>query len=288
MNARAVMIAACFAALFAFSAAVQAQGPALGPSFGPPKMTLVPVRDNIYMIRKAPSGNVTMLVGKKEVILIDAKFLQDHDGIMKIVRSVTDLPVRYVINTHMHPDHAGGNPAMQMMGADVIASENARRIMAERQTPGLPNIAIRDYLRIYLDDMPIDLHYYGRGHTDNDVVIHLPTKHILIAGDLFALYGPYRAVIDYSAGGSLRDWTRTLDRVLQLDFDTVIPGHSGLTDRKNMEGYRAYLARTQEMLRQMNKQKRSRDDIKSMLQSQFNWGGLEMQVGLDGAINEMR
>jgi cyclase len=288
MKARTVMIAVSLAALFGFSAAVEAQAPALGASFGPPEMTLVPVRDNIYMIRKAPSGNVTMLVGKKEVILIDVKFPQDHDGIMKIVRSVTDLPVRYVINTHMHPDHAGGNPAMQMLGADVVASENARRIMAERKTPGLPDIAIRNYLRIYLDDMPLDLYYFGRGHTDNDIVIHLPTKRILISGDLFALYGPYRAVIDYSAGGSLRDWTRTLERVLQLDFDTVIPGHSGLTDRKNMEGYKDYLSRTQDMVREMNRQKRSHDDIKSMLQSEFNWGGLEMRVGLDGVINEMQ
>lgn len=157
-----------------------------------------------------------------------------------------------------------------------------------RGTPGLANITIRNFLRIYLDDMPIELHNYGRGHTDNDIVIYLPTKKILIAGDLFALWGPYRAVIDYSAGGSLRDWTRTLDRVMQLDFDTVIPGHSGLTDRKNMQGYRAYLARTQAMVHQMLRQKRSRDDIEAMLKSEFNWGGLEMQVGLDGAINEMQ
>jgi cyclase len=283
MKAKALTIAACLAVLFGFSAAVRAQG-----GFGPPELTLVPVRDNIYMIRNAGSGNVTMLVGEKEVILVDDKFPQDHDGIMKLVRSITDLPVSYVINTHMHPDHAGGNPAMQAMGVHVIASENARRIMAERRTPGLPNIAMRDYLRLYLDDMPLDLHYFGRGHTETDIVIYLPTQRLLIAGDLFALYGPYRAVIDYTAGGSLRDWTNTLDRVLQLDFDTVIPGHSGLTDRKNMEGYRDYLARTQDMVREMNKQERSRDEIKAVLESEFNWGGLEMRVGLDGVITEMQ
>jgi glyoxylase-like metal-dependent hydrolase (beta-lactamase superfamily II) len=283
MNRRFMLVAACVAAMSAVSGTVLAQG-----GFGPQELTLVPVQDNIYMIRNAGSGNITMLVGKKEVILVDAKFPQDHDGIMKLVRSVTELPIRYVINTHMHPDHAGGNPAMQDIGADVIASENGRRIMAERQTPGLANIAIRDYLRMYLDDMPLDLYYFGRGHTDNDIVILLPTKRILIAGDLFALYGPYRAVIDYTAGGSLRDWTRTLERVLRLDFDTVIPGHSGLTDRKNMEGYEDYLTRTQDMVREMNKQKRSQDDIKAMLQSEFNWGGLEMRVGLQGVITEMQ
>ena len=283
MNARAIFFAVCLGVALGIAAPAHAQG-----GFGPPQLTLVPVKDNIYMIRNMGAGNITMLVGQKYVILIDAKFPMDHDGIMKIVGGVTKLPIRYVINTHMHPDHAGGNPAMQMVGADVIASENGRRIMAERQAPGLANITLRDYLRVYLDDMPIDLYYFGRGHTDNDIVIHLPTKKMLIAGDLFALYGPYREVIDYTAGGSLRDWTRTLERVLQLDFDTVIPGHSGLTDRKNMEGYKDYLTRTQDMVREMNKQKKTRDEISAVLKSDFDWGGLEMQVGLDGVITEMR
>lgn len=283
MNSRTVIRAVCLAVVSGMSAAVQAQG-----GFGPPELTLVPVRDNIYMIRNAGSGNVTMLVGETEVILIDAKFPQDHDGIMDHVRSVTDLPVRYVINTHMHPDHAGGNPAMQQIGAAIVASENARRIMAERGTPGLPGITMHDHVRFYLDDTPIDLYYFGRGHTDGDIVVHLPGERLIITGDLFALYGPYRAVIDYSAGGSLRDWTRTLERVLQLDFDTVLPGHSGATDRANLEGYVDYLARTQAMVREMNRQERARDDIRAMLESEFDWGGLEMRVGLDGAIIEMQ
>jgi glyoxylase-like metal-dependent hydrolase (beta-lactamase superfamily II) len=277
------MFAAGLAAQCALSAAAHAQG-----GFGPPELTLAPVRDNIYTIRNAGSGNTTVLVGEQSVILIDDKFPQDHDGIMRYVRSITDAPVRYVINTHMHPDHVGGNPAMQEIGADVVASENARRIMAERGTPGLPAITMDDFMRIYLDDMPIDIHYLGRGHTDGDIVVHLPNQRIVITGDLFALYGPYRAVIDYPSGGSLRDWTRTLERVLQLDFDTVIPGHSGVTDRSNVEGYVGYLTRTQEMVREMNRQQRSREDIQAMLESEFDWGGLEMRVGLGGVITEMQ
>jgi cyclase len=278
-----VIFAAALAVSFGVTPAVQAQG-----GFGPPELTLFDVQENIYTIRNVSSGNATMIVGEEGVILIDAKFPQDHDGIMELVRQVTDAPLLYVINTHLHPDHVGGNPAMQGIGAAVVASENARRIMVEREQPGLPNIVLRDYIRIYLDDTPIDLHYFGRGHTDGDIVVHLPTESVIVMGDLFALYGPYRAVIDYTAGGGLRDWTRTLERVLQLDFDTVIPGHSGVTDRENIEGYIDYLTRTQNMVREMNAQQRSRDDIRAMLESEFNWGGLEMAIGLDGVISEMR
>lgn len=283
MKQCAVSIAAFLFALLGLAATAHAQG-----GFGPQELTLVPVRERIYMIRNTGSGNVTVLVGEKAVILVDDKFPQDHAGIMELVRSITDVPVHYVINTHMHPDHVGGNPALQALGADVVASENARRIMAERGIPGLANITMEDFLRIYLDDMPIDLHYYGRGHTDGDIVVYLPEERILIAGDLFALYGPYQPVIDYSAGGSLRDWTRTLERVRQLDFDTVIPGHSGLTDRANLEGYIDELARTQDMVREMNRQKRSRVDIETVLKSEFHWGGLATGIGLDGVINEMQ
>jgi cyclase len=283
MNARTLAVASVLTLLLGVAQLAHAQG-----GFGPPELTLVPVRDNIYMIRDAGSGNVTMLVGKSSVILVDDKFPQDHDGIMKLVRSVTQNPIQYVINTHLHPDHTGGNAAMQGVGAAIIASENARRIMAERKLPGLPNMEVRDYLRIYLDDMPLDLHYFGRAHTDGDIVIYLPTQRLLIAGDMFALYGPYQPVIDYSAGGSLRDWPRTLQRALMLDFDTVIPGHSGLTDRATMEGYVDELVRTEDMLREMNAKKRSREDIQKVLESEFHWGGLALRLGLDGVIREMQ
>jgi glyoxylase-like metal-dependent hydrolase (beta-lactamase superfamily II) len=283
MNSTATTLIVGLAVALGAASSVQAQG-----GFGPPEMTRVEVQENIYAIRNAMSGNATVIVGEAGVVLIDDKFAQDHEAIMKLVREVTDAPLLYVINTHMHPDHAGGNPGMQDVGAAVIASENARRIMAERNTAGLPNITMRDYMRIYLDDLPIDLHYFGAGHTDGDVVVHLPTESLVITGDLFALYGPYRAVIDYSAGGSLRDWTRTLERLLELDFDTVIPGHSGTTDRQNIEGYIEYLTRTQNMVRDMNTQRRPREDVQAMLESEFNWGRLEMAVGLDGVIAEMR
>jgi len=283
MTIKCTIAAGTVAALVGFWGTANAQG-----GFAAPELATVKVRDNIYMIRSGASGNVTVIVAGDSVLLIDSKFAMEHDGVMAQLKKITDKPVRYVINTHLHGDHTGGNAAMQALRAEVIASQNARRIMTETQTEGLPNIVLDDYLRIYLGTMPIDIHYFGRGHTDGDVVIHLPEERIVIMGDLFATWSPYVHLIHYAAGGSARDWSRSLERALELDFDTVIPGHSGVTDRATMEGYLAETVRLQDMVRQMNRAKRSRDDIQAMLMKEFGWSTFMLNFGLDGLITEMQ
>jgi cyclase len=283
MTSKYTITAVAFAALLTCWGSAHGQG-----GFGPPELTTVKVRDNIYMIRNAMSGNVTVLVSDDGVLLIDDKFAPDHKGIMEHLKKITNQPVRYVINTHLHADHTGGNAQMQALDAKVIASQNARRIMAETQTEGLPNIVLDDYLRIYLGALPIDIHYFGRGHTDGDIVIHLPTERIVVMGDLFATWEPYVHLIHYAAGGSARDWSRSLERALQLDFDTVIPGHSGVTDRAHMEKYLAETVRLQDMVRQMNRAKRPREDIQKMLETEFGWSAFMMNFGLEGLITEMQ
>ncbi len=280
--ASAGLIAAAAAGLLA-AAAADAQ-----ERFGPPELATTRVTDDVHVIRDRGSGNVTVLVADHGVLLIDDKFPQNHAGLLAEVAKLTDQPVRFVINTHMHADHSGGNALLQALGVPVIASANARRIMAETQTEGLPDITIDEHLRIHFGGKPVDLYYFGRGHTNGDVVVHLPEDRIVVMGDLFALYGPYEHLIHYAAGGSARDWSQTLERVLELDFDTVIPGHSAVTDRANLEGYLAETLRLQDMVREMNRQQRPREEIEAVLRSEFNWSGLSMQFGLDGIIAEMR
>ena len=129
------------AALVAFSSGAQAQRPQNqggapadpGAGFGPQQLTTFKVRDNFYMIRSGQSGNCSVLIADDGVVLIDNKFEMDHDGIMTKLREITDKPVLYVINTHMHADHSGGNATKQALGAKVIAHENARFQMAMAQ-----------------------------------------------------------------------------------------------------------------------------------------------------------
>jgi cyclase len=277
------LVALTALAAFAFASGVQAQG-----GFAPPELATTKLRDDVYLIRSGASGNVTALLADEGVVLIDDKFAMDHDGVMAELRKVTDKPVLYVINTHLHQDHSGGNAAMQALSAKVIAHENARRTMAETQSLGLPNITLEEHLRLYHGEFVLDLYYLGRGHTDGDIVIHLPRQRIVVMGDLFATWEPYVHLIHYAAGGSLREWSRTLERALALDFDTVIPGHSGVTDRAHLETYLATTVRMQEMIREMNRARKTRAEIQAMLEMEFGWSGFVTDFGLDGAIGEMQ
>jgi glyoxylase-like metal-dependent hydrolase (beta-lactamase superfamily II) len=259
-----------------------------GAGFGPPELTTVKISDNFYMIRSAQSGNCSVLVADDGVVLIDNKFEMDHEAIMTKLREITDKPVLYVINTHLHADHSGGNATKQALGAKVIAHENARFQMAKTQTAGLPNLTLEDHLRLYHGEFVLDLYHLGRGHTDGDVVIHLPEQRMIFMGDLFATYDPYVHLIHYAAGGSLREWSRTLERALALPFDTVIPGHGGPTDRAHLETYLGITVRMQDMIREMVRARRSREDIQKMLETEFGWSGFITNFGLDGAIGEMQ
>ena len=240
------------------------------------------------MIRNGQSGNCSVLVADDGVVLIDNKFEMDHDAIMTKLREITDKPVLYVIDTHLHADHSGGNATKQALGAKVIAHENARFQMAKTQATGLPNLTLEDHMRLYHGEFVLDLYWLGRGHTDGDIVVHLPEQKMIFMGDLFATWDPYVTLIHYAAGGSLREWTRTLERALALPFDTVIPGHGGPTDRAHLETYRAQLVRMQDMVREMNRAKKSREDIQKMLETEFAWSGFVTNLGLDGVIGEMQ
>ena len=184
------------------------------------------MKEDLYEI-EGDGGNVAVLVTNEGVLLIDDKFDQDHDAIMEKIKSVTNQPVKYVINTHYHADHSGGN-AKFLPTAEIISTENARNnILQHKQSNAPPGvmparIVFNQETAVFLGGKEVRARYMGRGHTNGDAVIYFPQLKVLHTGDLMANASP---LIDYSGGGSLIEWTKTLDEALKLDFDTVIPGH---------------------------------------------------------------
>ncbi|HWX00421.1 MBL fold metallo-hydrolase [Collimonas sp.] len=111
---------------------------------GPPpaKLDLIKVKDDLYVIHNdIVPGNSTALITSEGVLLVDDKFDVDHNGILEQLKKVTDQPIKYVVNTHHHADHSGGNAKMQDMNAIVVATEEARQNMVDGKQPGLPGIA---------------------------------------------------------------------------------------------------------------------------------------------------
>jgi len=253
----------------------------------PAQLTLEKVKDNLYVI-VGDGGNVAVYVTDEGVILVDDKFERDAADIMAKVKSVTDKPVRYVLNTHQHGDHTGGNQKLLAASAEIIAQRNARANMVATKMPGVPRVSFTDETEVFLGGREVRAHYYGRGHTNGDAMIYFPDLKVVHTGDLFTNGAPF---IDYSANGSAVDWTKTIDNVLKSDwdFDVVIPGHGPVSKRADLIKYRDNFATMRDRVSGMVRGGKSKEDIKAVLVSDFGWQatGLGMN-SLDGMIAELK
>jgi cyclase len=284
MNGR-FLVGFCGAALALLAPLAQAQ-------FGgePSKLELIKVRDDIYVISNvAVPGLTTALITNDGVLLVDDKFEIDHDNIMKMLKTVTNQPVKYVINTHYHGDHSGGNAKLQAEGTLAVASDQARARMVATKQPGLPNITMGDHAAIYIGGKTVELYKVGPAHTNTDLVVLFPAQRVLASGDIFA-NGPGTSaeLVDYPGGGSAKQWPKAVEQALALDFDTVIPGHGLVSTKADLEAYRQRAIRFSETLSQLVKQGKSRADIEAVVRSDFAWEDFHVQSALDGLINEFR
>jgi glyoxylase-like metal-dependent hydrolase (beta-lactamase superfamily II) len=218
---RAGLIAAATACLFA----VWAQQPPRAA------LTMEKITDNLFVI-VGNGGNVAVMPTSEGVIVVDDKFAEDATGIMAKIKTVSDKPVRYVLNTHHHGDHTGGNEAMLAANAEIILSKNARANMVEGKQAGLPHLTFSEEQQVFLGGKQVIARTLGRGHTNGDAVIFFPAERTLHTGDLFVT--PGAPFCDTANGGSIKEWDGTIQKVLQYDFDIVIPGHGPVSKRADL------------------------------------------------------
>ena len=229
----------------------------------------VPGKNGLYVIPGydggVTGGNVAVRVTNDGVILVDNKFPHSFAMITSEVRKVTALPIRYVLDTHHHGDHAGSN-ADFMAVAEVISHRNARANMVRNNQPGAPRVVFSRDTSVFLGGMEAQAHHFGRGHTNGDAVIYFPDLRTVHTGDLFiwgqrsdgSTLSPF---MDYNNGGSGLAWTATLDRVLELDFDTVIPGHGPVLGRDEVRTFRDRMQMLADRMRAVIEAGVSRDDV---------------------------
>jgi len=255
----------------------------------PAKLNTVKLADDLYVIHNDfVPGNTTALITNEGVLLVDDKFEIDFPNVVAEVKRLTNQPIKYVVNTHHHSDHSGSNAKMQTLGVQVVASEQARANMVDGKQPGLPTMVFEHHAHVYLGGKNVELYHFGRAHTDGDVVVLFPAQRTLAAGDMFTFGDATPELIDYSGGGSAKEWTPTLDSALQLDFDNVVPGHGNVTTKAEMRKYRDSTLRLRNRVHELVAQKKSRADIEKVMRAEFHWADLHVMLSLDGAIAEMQ
>ncbi len=218
-------------------------------------LTSTPVRGSVHVLVMPAAGNVGVSVGKDGVFMIDDQFAPMAPKISAAVARLTDKPVRYILNTHWHGDHSGGNATFGGQGIVIVAHDNVRtRMSAEHfnaffksTTPpspaeALPVITFSDRITFHFNGDTIRVIHIPGAHTDGDAMFYFEKADVLHAGDVFVLYGyPF---IDLSSGGSTAGMIAGLDQILGVigPETLVIPGHGPVVRRDRVESFRAMLA----------------------------------------------
>ena len=219
----------------------------------PVEFTTFQLSDTVYMLR-GRGGNVGISTGKDGLYIIDDQVKPITTQLLQAIRKISNKPIRFVINTHYHADHVGGNETIGDAGAVLIAHENIRKRMTTEQvsifsnttTPpypqgALPVLTFNDRLSLHLNGETATAYYVASGHTDGDSIIHFPVSNVIHMGDMFfnGLY-PY---VDLDAGGSMQGLVAAADLALSMADEStrIIPGHGPLGITEDLKTYRDYL-----------------------------------------------
>ena len=215
-----------------------------GPAAGQTVEKIRTLKPNLYLITGG-GANSLVRVTPDGIILVDDKNPSDenYNRLMEEIRSVSQAPVKYVINTHHHPDHVGNNQKFIDAGATVLASEALKSFMASdprtKTIPGLPTQTFAKDYTLKFGGTEVRLYSFGRGHTGDDTMVYFPDSKVVMVSDQITDGTP---IVDFANGGSAKEWTQILDGVLKLDFDMAIPGRGEPKSKEDVQAYRTRFA----------------------------------------------
>ncbi|MDM9630492.1 MBL fold metallo-hydrolase [Robiginitalea aurantiaca] len=210
------------------------------------------ITDNIYVLFGA-GGNIGLAIGEQAAYLIDDQYAPLSEKITAAVREVTDKPLKFLVNTHWHGDHTGGNINFGKAGTILIAHENVRerlgkpserngRVREASPEVALPEITFSDELTLHLGGgQSMHVMHVNDAHTDGDSYIYFPEANVIHMGDNFANGGfPF---IDLNSGGDIEGFIKNLNMALFIvdDQTRIIPGHGPVTNRETLRAYRDML-----------------------------------------------
>jgi glyoxylase-like metal-dependent hydrolase (beta-lactamase superfamily II) len=260
---------------------------AAAQDFSKVEIKVVPVRGNLHML-SGGGGNVGVCAGADGVFMIDDKYAPLTDKIKAAVATVSDRPIRFVINTHLHGDHTGGNENFAAAGAVVVAHANVRKRMSAIQLsatlkdtipaapPGaLPIVTFESDVVFHVNGDEIRVTHMPHAHTDGDAIVIFRTADAIHMGDLF--FNGFYPRIDVASGGSIDGMVAGADKVLAMlkDSTIVIPGHGPLGDRAALKAYRDMLAGVRDQAKATIKGKTREQFIAAKPTAEWDakWGG---------------
>ena len=271
MTSRIALIAAAAFALLAAPAAAQQQ-----QDFSKIEIKTTDLGHNTYELEGA-GGNITVAVGDDGIIMVDSQFAPMHDKIKAAVAKLSPLPIKYVVNTHYHGDHTGGNAYFQKQ-APIIAHDNVRKRLETGGAAGnggsvhmdvkpspkeaLPIITFDHDVTVHLNGEDIRALYFPAGHTDGDSIIFFPKSNVVHMGDDFVTYGfPF---IDIDSGGSIDGMIQGVEKVMgQVPADVkIIPGHGPVSSLDDVRAYLAMLKATRDVVVKALQDGQSLDQMK--------------------------
>jgi len=198
-----------------------------------------------YISDNDGSSNSTFLVGKDGILVVDTGVdAKEGSKLLAAIRSVSDLPVKFIVNTHYHPDHQGGNSKVGP-AAVVISTEwtRAHTISLSQPQNGSNRARFRaaavtftERLTVHLEPYTAEIYFPGKAHTSGDAVVYFPEQGAIATGDLFLTRSS--PAMDE---GSARNWIHALDQVLELPVDAIVPGHFELAGKPDLKRFRDYL-----------------------------------------------
>jgi glyoxylase-like metal-dependent hydrolase (beta-lactamase superfamily II) len=254
------------------------------------KAEIVPVQHGIYMIYAGEGSNVTIQVGSQGVVVVDAAVARVSDKILAAIRSITDKPIRYLIDTNADSDHVGGNENISKAGiiygggytqdahySFIYAHENVQNAMSAPtgQKSTTPSAAwptdtyFQDSMEIYFNGEPIIMLYAPNAHTDGDSMVFFRGSDVIASGDVYITTG--YPVIDVAHGGSINGIIAALNRIIDItipkenqeDGTLVIPGHGRVSDEYDVVVYRDMVTIIRDRVQDMMKKGMTLEQIKA-------------------------